>query len=207
MVIYYINAILLIFIVVLIILLIYQRHKYLEESLIDTNKLLEMSKKCSLYLQKLNRQAEIINNYENEEYEKNNGFKVIGDTIKKEPIYEGKKAIIGDYLACSSDNTKNVLKSLGFTVDVVPSSKELIETIKYGEHYDIIFSNNIYRDGTGPECLQELKKIKGFSTPVVIHTITKDARKQFVEGIGFDEYIEKPITQENIKPILKKLLT
>ena len=41
--------------------------------------------------------------------------------------------------------------------------------------------------------------------PVVIHTITKNARYQFVDEIGFDDYIEKPVTKEKIKPVLKKL--
>lgn len=204
--IYYVSIILLIIIVFLLFLLINQRNKYLEKSLLANKELLEMTNKCNFYIKETNRQAEIINNYEKEKYEKKNDFNVIGGTIKKEPIYEGKKALIGDYLMCSSYNTKNVLESLGFTVDVIQSSKKLVETIKYGKHYDIIFSNNVYRDGTGPECLKELKKIENFSTPVVIHTVTTNARKQFVEEIGFDEYIEKPVTQEKIKPILKKLL-
>ena len=79
--------------------------------------------------------------------------------------------------------------------------------IKYGEKYDIIFSNNIYRDGTGPECLKKLKEIKGFSIPVVVHTITKDARDHFVNEVGFDDYIVKPVSKDSLVPILEKIFS
>ena len=104
-----------------------------------------------------------------------------------------------------AEGTKAVLEDLGFCVDIAKSSEYLIKKIKYGEKYDIIFSNNIYRDGTGPECLKKLKEIKGFSIPVVIHTVTKNARDNFVNEIGFDDYIEKPVTREKLMPILKKI--
>ena len=73
---------------------------------------------------------------------------------KKDPIYKGKKALIGDYLSSSYTNTEKVLRSLGFSVEIVPTVNDIVEKIKYGEHYDIIFSNNIYQHGTGEECLK-----------------------------------------------------
>lgn len=122
-----------------------------------------------------------------------------------EPLYEGKKALIGDYFSPSYNNTKKVLESLGFDVTVALSGKEIVKRIKDKEKYDIIFSNNIYQNGTGEECLKELKKIENFNIPVVVHTITQNARYKFVNKIGFDDYIEKPVTKEKIKPVLKRL--
>ena len=106
---------------------------------------------------------------------------------------------------CSYSNTKALLEELGFIVNVAESSKYLVNKIRYGEKYDIIFSNNIYRDGTGLECLKKPKEIKGFSTPVVVHTITKNAKNYFVDEIGFDDYIEKSITKNKLIPILEKI--
>ena len=40
------------------------------------------------------------------------------DESKVEPIYKGKKALIGDYLEMSYINTKTVLENLGFEVEV-----------------------------------------------------------------------------------------
>ena len=53
---------------------------------------------------------------------------------------------------------------------------------------------------------KKLRELENFSTPIVIHTITKDKRDYFVNTIGFDDYIVKPVTQENVKPILHRLL-
>ena len=114
--------------------------------------------------------------------------KIIGndmpeEKLEYEPLYKGKKALIGDYFAASYKNTRRVLESLGFSVTIALTSNEVIKKIKDGEKYDIIFSNNIYRDGTGSECLKELKQIDGFNTPVVIHTITPNKKDYFVNEI------------------------
>lgn len=59
----------------------------------------------------------------------------------------------------------------------------------------------------GPELLENLRKLQNFNTPVVIHTISKGKRKYFVDELGFDEYIEKPIIYEELERVLKKFLT
>ena len=74
--------------------------------------------------------------------------------------------------------------------------------------YDIIFTNNIYQNGiTGPELLQKLRKIDGFSSPVVIHTISTGKREYFIDTVGFDEYLEKPVQIPELEKVLKKFLT
>ena len=109
-------------------------------------------------------------------------------------------------MACSYIFTKKALESLGFEVTIVHTKAEVIRRIKNNEKYDIIFSNNVYDDGSGPQCFEELKKIEGFNTPVVIHTVTKNAKFHFVVELGFDGYIEKPVTQSKLIPVLEKLL-
>ena len=52
---------------------------------------------------------------QNEKYSKIDTFSVCGGEIKKDPIYKGKKALIGDYLSSSYTNTEKVLRSLGFS--------------------------------------------------------------------------------------------
>lgn len=109
------------------------------------------------------------------------------------------------YFLPSYSNTKKVLENLGFSVDIAENSEYLINKIKYGEKYDIIFSNNIYKDGTGSDCLKKLKEIKVFSTPVIIHTVEENERDYFVNQIGFDDCIIKSITVESILPVLEKI--
>ena len=64
----------------------------------------------------------------------------------------------------------------------------------------------MYDDGSGPQCFEELKKIEGFNTPVVIHTVTKNAKFHFVVELGFDGYIEKPFSLPVLKARIDALL-
>ena len=167
------------------------------------DKINKVSEQCEFYKKKCESLKDVIGM--NKEFDEDKKIKVAKEPTY-DPIYKGKKALIGDYFKPSYMHTKKVLESLGFIVTVALTSKEVIERINNGEKYDVIFSNNIYNDGTGPECLTKLKQIKGFNIPVIIHTITRDARERFVNEIGFDDYIEKPVNQEDLKPILKKFL-
>lgn len=204
---YYIVGMLLIIIAILVYFIMYQRTKYMEESLKDKKALNESLDKYQFYMKENLELKKSLAVYEEEKYKDIDTFNVCTGEIHLDPIYKGKKALIGDYLNFSSINTEKVLRSLGFSVDIVSTGNDIIEKMKYGEHYDIIFTNNIYRYGpTGPECLKKLRELENFSTPIVIHTITKDKRDYFVNDIGFDDYIVKPVTQENIKPILHRLL-
>lgn len=123
---------------------------------------------------------------------------------KKKNLYKGKRVIVGDYDKFSSQNTKEVLNSFGIKVDIVRSGKDIIDRIKHGYKYDAIFTNNVYKNFSGLETLNQLRKIENFHTPIIIHTITQNARHEFVDEDGFDEYIEKPLNIEKVTPILKK---
>lgn len=206
--------------ILLIFILIFQKSNYSEKISLYKKEQMELNSKCSIYLkekQELSNKClmylkdieslkELLNRKEKDEYEKLNGFETVDGKIEEEPIYKGKRALIGDYMPSSYNNTRKVLKSLGFDVDVVKNKEDVINKIKYQNDYDIIFSNNVYPDGSGPECLKELKNIENFSTPVVIHTITDNAREHFIDTIGFDEYIVKPLTQRKVKIALEKII-
>ena len=188
---YWIYALFLIIIAILISFMLFQRKKYTARLSKDEKMLLEVEDKCSFYIEEYN---DIKNKIVKE-----------NEINSKNKKYSGKTALIGDNLKASYSNTKAVLEELGFTVDIAESNKYLVKKIEYGEKYDIIFGNNIYRDGTGPECLKIFREIKDFSIPVFFHTITKDARNCFVNDIVFDDYIEKPVTKDTLVPILEKI--
>lgn len=135
---------------------------------------------------------------ENLEYHTPNGI------IKKLDTFKGKRALIGDYLSCSYLNTKMVLESLGFEVDI----EEIMDNVKQKalqNNYDVIFTNNIYRIGTtGPDLLKELKENKSFKTPIIIHTISDNTNNYFT-NLGFDGYLKKPIRQDETIKVLEKI--
>lgn len=215
----YVLLLLLIIILCLICALIAQRNDYLEKLNSYEEQQIEIDNKCSQYA-KENKELttknsvyftenanlkEMLSRYEEDEYNRLGCYKTCKGDLIKEPIYEGKKALIGDYMVTSYTNTKKVLQSLGFTVDVEKRQDDVINRISYGNDYDIIFTNNVYPDGSGPDLLKELKSYEGFSTPVVIHTISKNQREYFEDYLGFDGYIEKPVSPDDLKPILEKI--
>ena len=204
---YCILGIFLLILITGIYMLISQKNKYLQAKLENQKTLKEIMDRYSFCLKENIELKKLVDLYENEKYSKIDTFSVCGGEIKKDPIYKGKKALIGDYLSSSYTNTEKVLRSLGFSVEIVPTVNDIVEKIKYGEHYDIIFSNNIYQHGTGEECLKKLKNLKNFSTPVIIHTVSKDKRDFFINTVGFNEYIVKPVTQDGVKEVLKKVLS
>ena len=198
---YYLICLLIFIIVILIVFILEQNKKYNVQIFNKNKQLSNVISEIDYYKNEcinLKKIIEINKPIELKNISKND--------LTYQPLYEGKKALIGDYFSPSYNNTKKVLESLGFDVTVALSGKEIVKRIKDKEKYDIIFSNNIYQNGTGEECLKELKKIENFNIPVVVHTITQNARYKFVNKIGFDDYIEKPVTKEKIKPILKRLL-
>lgn len=121
--------------------------------------------------------------------------------------FKGKTAIIGNYDNFSSQQTRKMLMLFGISVDVVSTGIDLYNRIINGYKYDIIFTNNIYQEGyDGLELLQNLKSIDDFYTPIIVHTISRNARKKFVDQLGFDEYLEKPIKYDELEKILEKFL-
>lgn len=200
---YYSIIALLFIIIVMFGVIIEQKKKYKFELARKNREIALIMKKYNFYK---NEYEELQKTYKtNIEISAANDFEPF-DKMKYNPIYKGKKALVGDYLACSYIFTKKALESLGFEVTIVHTKAEVIRRIKNNEKYDIIFSNNVYDDGSGPQCFEELKKIEGFNTPVVIHTVTKNAKFHFVVELGFDGYIEKPVTQSKLIPVLEKLL-
>ncbi len=120
-------------------------------------------------------------------------------------VFKGKKALVGDYFPCSYANTKMVLESLGIEVTIEETIDGVKNRILNGEKYDVIFTNNIYRSGTGSQLLKDLKEIKDFNTPIIIHTISREPIQYFLK-LGFDGCLKKPIKQEETIQVLKNLL-
>lgn len=162
--------------------------------------------KLKFYENEIERCKEQIRVYEKNE--ENNDYVIINcKKVKKNNLFKGKRALVGDYIESSSDITIKLLQSFGMIVDIVRSGEDIVDKIKHGYECDIIFTNNVYRNGgSGLSTLSKLKEIEDFDIPVVIHTISDNERKYFIDDCGFDEYIVKPLNQKKLKPILDKLL-
>lgn len=112
-------------------------------------------------------------------------------------VFKGKTALVGDYFPFSYANTKIVLESLGMKVIIEETINGVKDRILKNEQYDVIFTNNIYRGGTGSQLLKELKEIEGFNVPIIIHTISEEPVQHFL-NLGFDGCLKKPIKQKKL---------
>lgn len=150
-----------------------------------------------------------VNFLKEEEYEK----------LKKEPIivsnkklkikstFKNKKVLIGDYNKEMLRHTRKIFLSLGFAVDTVQSGDDLIQKVLCGNDYDVIVTNNIYRNSCdGPDVLRELREIDSLSAPIVVLTISTGQKEKFINEIGFDGYLEKMLTQKQAEEVMRELL-
>ena len=99
------------------------------------------------------------------------------------------------------------MSDLNVKIDESLSGKDAIEKVKKNK-YDIILLDIMMPEMNGEETLVELKKLKDFDTPVV--ALTADAltgSKDKYLSEGFDGYIAKPFTRDQIKEKLDKVLT
>lgn len=116
------------------------------------------------------------------------------------------KVIVGDYDSWGASFTNSVLKSMGINTFVVPTAYDIIDRIEAGEKYDIIITNHIYRQGSGEEVLDTLKNKDNFNIPIIILTVDQNARKHYVDNLGFDEYIPKALDSEKIIKTFPKVI-
>ncbi len=183
-------------------------------TLVKTKKEMKDALKSSIKLNvkykeeidRLNKQIKLFEEKETDEL-KINPTEIWSEKMEYNGIFEGKKAIIGNYDNFSANMTRKMLRNFGLSVDIVKNANDLYDKVNLYK-YDIIFTNNIYQHSiTGPELLQKLRKIDGFNIPVVIHTISKGKREHFIDTVGFDEYLEKPIQIPELERVLKKFLT
>lgn len=191
-------------------LLINKVYQLQKEIKIVNEKNEELDEMNNFYIRENDRlkvQVSVLEEKEEEVMEKTS-------TIKKEkivynPIFKGKKAIVGNYDKWSSEQARKKLRSFGFKVDVVRTGDDIIDRIESGYKYDIIITNNLYQEGeysNGADVLKYLRKLENFNTPVVVHTISRGQRSHFVDFLKFDEYLEKPLEVEELQRVLKKLL-
>ncbi|MFV0479462.1 MAG: hypothetical protein ACK5LZ_02690 [Anaerorhabdus sp.] len=197
-----------IFIIIIALIMFYCTFKRIDHLLIEykliQNKLYNIDKNIKFIIEEKNRKN-ITNSYlcENEDEELD---KLLSkEELTYNPIFSGKKALIGNYNSFSAEVTKEKLCSLGIEVDIVQTGDEIIEKINAGESYDIIFTNNIYKQGNlkyGKDVLCSLKSLEEFNIPIIVHTIEFDKRNYFLNELKFDEYLEKGANIKKFEKIL-----
>ena len=121
--------------------------------------------------------------------------------------YTGKRLLVVDDNELNIKVAERALSGLKFTIDTCLSGKECIDKIAKGEKYDAILLDIMMPEMSGETTFKELKKIEGFNIPVVALTADaiSGAKEKYIEE-GFDGYIAKPFTRDQIKEKLDKII-
>lgn len=119
----------------------------------------------------------------------------------------GKKILIVDDNKLNLKVAEKLLKPYEVITTSVLSGEECINLIRNNEEFDLILLDQMMPNMDGIETLKQLKKIKDFSTPVIV--LTADAivgGKEKYLSVGFNDYLSKPIDMDELNKILKKYL-
>jgi len=126
--------------------------------------------------------------------------------IRREYMPYGKVLIVDDVDA-NVFVAKGLMKPYGLTIETAESGYEVLDKIRSGNSYDIIFMDQMMPGMDGVETTGYLRDM-GYTRPIVAltaHAIVGQ-REIFLEN-GFDDFISKPIDTRQLDAVLKKYIT
>ena len=121
--------------------------------------------------------------------------------------YKDKKVLIVDDNDLNLKVAARLLEPYEINVEQINNGTDTIEKIKNGATYDLILLDDMMPHKSGSETLLELKEIPNFNMPVVVLTANaiEGMKDKYLEA-GFDDYLAKPISKEELKRVLQKYL-
>ena len=121
-------------------------------------------------------------------------------------LYNNKNILIVDDNKLNIKVARRALKAFNLNIDEAYDGIECLNLIKAGKHYDLILMDIMMPNMNGETCMRYLKQIDNFNVPVI--ALTADAvagsRERYL-SLGFNDYIAKPFTKNEIKEKLDKI--
>ena len=129
---------------------------------------------------------------------------VVEDVIK----YQNKKVLIVDDNDLNLKVIDKLLQRCDISTTLVNNGDKCIELIKNNEMFDLILMDDMMPEKTGVQTLKEIKEINGFNIPVIALTANalSGMREHYI-GLGFNDYLAKPVEREALSNILKTYLS
>ena len=119
--------------------------------------------------------------------------------------YSGKRIALIDDNIINLKVAKKKLLPYNIIVDEGENMAKLFELLKINE-YDLLLLDDMMEVMSGTEAMQKLKS-EGYLKPIVVITGNDDPgyKQKYLEA-GFDEYLAKPINEEELDRVLKLFL-
>ncbi|SFH69070.1 Signal transduction histidine kinase [Pseudobutyrivibrio sp. OR37] len=141
------------------------------------------------------------------DFRDNNDFEDRENKVEK---FHAKNAVIlvVDDVDMNLIVAKNLLKRIQIEVDTASSGRDAIELAKIRK-YDIIFMDAMMPGMSGEEAMQGIKKecTINADTPIIVLTANaiKGAKEEYIDA-GFDDYLSKPIDGIQFEDMIEKHL-
>jgi len=123
------------------------------------------------------------------------------------PIFNNKKILLIEDDASVRNLTERILSDKNFLVSAASNAKEAMELfIKHGGEFDLVFSDVVLPDESGPELVSRLIKINP-AVKILFTSGYTDDKSQFetIQNRGFP-FIQKPYTTQKLGELLNNLL-
>lgn len=191
----YVGIFVFIFIIIVMIILLYFINKKNEKEEVERKKLeMQYKKEQEENEKEIRKKRRII---WNKEIKNNLTIEQVLTPNKK------LKVLVADYNSGMIKFTDSVLESMGIETELVESGYDILDLIQSGKKYDAIITNNIFRGCPDSYViLDELKEINGFDIPVIVLTVSMNQKNYFINDLGFNGYIEKPLSFDKTKMAL-----
>lgn len=141
----------------------------------------------------VNEKIEILENVSNELIEK-----VVENTSK---------ILIVDDAITNLKIEQRHLQYFGLNADICSSGEECLRKIESGQIYDVILMDDMMPGLSGTETMQRLKNQYNYTKPIIVLTANAvdTQRDEYIEK-GFDDFIAKPVSRDDLYKIVKKYL-
>ncbi len=119
--------------------------------------------------------------------------------------YGAKRILLADDNPLNIKVAKRALKDFNFIIDEAKDGNEAIEKVKANK-YDLILMDIMMPNKNGEEAFKELKTDPNFNIPTI--ALTADAIAgacEHYKEVGFNDYLAKPFTRDQIKEKLDVL--
>ena len=126
-------------------------------------------------------------------------------SVPEENTLKGKKVLIVDDNKLNIKVAEKALSFLEVNTESVLSAKDALNKLK-DNNYDLVLMDIMMPEISGDKCLKTMRE-QGYGMPVI--ALTADAvsgAKEKYLSVGFDDYIAKPFTKDEIKEKLTKFL-
>ena len=120
--------------------------------------------------------------------------------------YAGKRVLIADDNKLNIKVARKALQDFEFILDECADGEECLSKVINGDEYDLILMDIMMPNMNGEEAFKHLKENPNFHIPTI--ALTADAlsgAKEKYEAQGFDDYIAKPFSRDQIKEKLDKI--